>query len=171
MNLKQFAGYHVSNLIYGANDGIVTTFAVVSGASGAGFSSKVIIVLGFANLIADGFSMGASRYLSLKSEQNYTGTLDHPTSREPIIDGLVTFFAFILAGFLPLVPFIFGIAPENQFLVSAIATGMAFFLVGSAQALIMKRNAFIAGFEMFFVGGTASAIAYLIGRIIADIVK
>lgn len=55
--------------VLGAIDGIVTTFAVVAGAVGAGFSQIVIIVLGFANLLADGFSMAVSNYQATKSEQ------------------------------------------------------------------------------------------------------
>ena len=54
--------------VLGAIDGTVTTFAVVAGAIGAGFSSVVVIVLGFANLLADGFSMAVSNYLSTKSQ-------------------------------------------------------------------------------------------------------
>ena len=58
--------------MYGGNDGSVTTFAVVAGATGAGLNSQVIIIPGFANLLADGFAMGVGSYLSHKSEQqNY----------------------------------------------------------------------------------------------------
>ena len=61
-------GVYIKDFIYGANDGIITTFAIVTGASGAGFSPLVVIVLGFANLFADGFSMAASNYLGSSSE-------------------------------------------------------------------------------------------------------
>jgi VIT1/CCC1 family predicted Fe2+/Mn2+ transporter len=64
---KKFEDY-LGEFVYGGIDGSVTTFAVVAGAVGAGFSNKVIIVLGFANLIADGFSMSIGAYLSSKSE-------------------------------------------------------------------------------------------------------
>lgn len=58
--------------MYGGIDGSVTTFAVVAGAAGAGLSSGIVIILGFANLIADGFSMSIGSYLSTKSElDNY----------------------------------------------------------------------------------------------------
>jgi VIT1/CCC1 family predicted Fe2+/Mn2+ transporter len=55
--------------VYGAIDGTVTTFAVVSGVAGAGLSVGVIIILGFANLVGDGFSMAASNYLGTKAEE------------------------------------------------------------------------------------------------------
>ncbi len=63
---------YLSEFVYGAIDGSVTTFAVVAGATGAGLSSSIIIILGFANLIADGFSMSVGAYLSSKTaNDNY----------------------------------------------------------------------------------------------------
>ncbi len=62
----------LGEFVYGAIDGSVTTFAVVAGASGAHLDSSVVIILGFANLIADGFAMSVGSYLSNKSEiENY----------------------------------------------------------------------------------------------------
>jgi hypothetical protein len=51
---------YLADAILGGIDGCVTTFAVVAGAVGSGFTSVVIIVLGVTNLLADGFSMAAS---------------------------------------------------------------------------------------------------------------
>lgn len=61
----------ISDAVLGGIDGCVTTFAVVSGAVGAGFSATVALVLGFANLIADGFSMAVSNYESIKAQQEF----------------------------------------------------------------------------------------------------
>ena len=60
---------YLGEFVYGGIDGSVTTFAVVAGSVGAGLDSAVIIILGFANLLADGFSMSIGAYLSTKSEQ------------------------------------------------------------------------------------------------------
>jgi vacuolar iron transporter family protein len=68
---NRFQAY-LGEFVYGGIDGSVTTFAVVAGASGANLDSSIVIILGFANLIADGFSMSVGSYLSTKSEkQNY----------------------------------------------------------------------------------------------------
>jgi len=61
---------YLRDWIYGGIDGSVTTFAVVSGVSGARLSSWIILVMGFANLLADGFSMAASNYLGTKAEHD-----------------------------------------------------------------------------------------------------
>lgn len=60
---------YLRDFIYGAVDGAVTTFAVVAGVAGAGLSSGVIIILGVANLIGDGFSMAAGNYLGTRAEE------------------------------------------------------------------------------------------------------
>lgn len=58
----------MGEFVYGGIDGSVTTFAVVAGAAGANLNDSVVIILGFANLIADGFSMSVGSYLSKKTE-------------------------------------------------------------------------------------------------------
>ena len=63
-------GSHIKDIVYGANDGIITTFAIVAGSFGADLTPTVILVLGFANLLADGFSMAASNFLGSKSENS-----------------------------------------------------------------------------------------------------
>jgi VIT1/CCC1 family predicted Fe2+/Mn2+ transporter len=59
---------HLRDFIYGGIDGTVTTFAVVAGVTGANLSPNVVIILGFANLIADGFSMAVSNLLATRAE-------------------------------------------------------------------------------------------------------
>ncbi|WP_139958103.1 VIT1/CCC1 transporter family protein [Flavicella sediminum] len=69
--IERFQVY-LGEFVYGGIDGSVTTFAVVAGAVGANLDSSVIIILGFANLFADGFAMSIGAYLAAKSEQgNY----------------------------------------------------------------------------------------------------
>lgn len=59
---------YVRDWVYGGIDGAITTFAIVAGVVGAGLSSNIILVLGLANLVADGISMAASNYSGTKSE-------------------------------------------------------------------------------------------------------
>ena len=59
---------YLRDWVYGGIDGAVTTFAIVAGAVGAGFSERVALVLGIANIVADGFSMAAANYSGTKAE-------------------------------------------------------------------------------------------------------
>lgn len=58
----------IGDVVYGAHDGIITTFAIIAGSVGAALSAATVIILGIANVIADGISMAASSYLARKSE-------------------------------------------------------------------------------------------------------
>lgn len=60
---------YLRDFVYGAIDGTVTTFAVVSGVAGAELDSSIVIILGAANLVGDGFSMAAGNYLGTRAEQ------------------------------------------------------------------------------------------------------
>lgn len=62
-------GRYLGDAVYGANDGIVTTFAVTAAAAGASLSPGIVVILGLANLLADGFSMGVSSVLSRRSRE------------------------------------------------------------------------------------------------------
>lgn len=65
------SGDHLGDLVLGGIDGIVTTFAIVAGVEGAGLSPGVVVILGLANLLADGFSMGVGNYLGIKSDHDF----------------------------------------------------------------------------------------------------
>lgn len=62
---------YFEDFIYGAIDGTVTTFAVVAGATGALLPPHVVLILGFANLFADGFAMAVGNYLATKTHKEY----------------------------------------------------------------------------------------------------
>jgi VIT1/CCC1 family predicted Fe2+/Mn2+ transporter len=68
---RKTGGAYIGDVIFAANDGIVTTFAVVAGATGGGLPTAAVLILGFSNLLADGLSMGLGNYLGSKSQREY----------------------------------------------------------------------------------------------------
>jgi VIT1/CCC1 family predicted Fe2+/Mn2+ transporter len=61
---------YLRDWIYGGIDGVITTFAVVAGVVGAELPSKVVLILGLANLVADGFAMAAGNYSGTQAERD-----------------------------------------------------------------------------------------------------
>src|SRR3989344_4794094 len=107
---------YLPEFVYGGIDGAITTFAVVAGAIGASLSPAIILILGFANLFADGFSMAISNYLSTKSqaELNKSKKNSHKNfhkehQKNPKRTALETFIAFTIVGFIPLLSFVLAI--------------------------------------------------------------
>lgn len=164
-------GVYIGDFVYGANDGIVTTFAVVAGAAGAALSPGIVVILGLANLFADGFSMGASNFLALRSEKELERrqksergeTVSHDTVGVLAQHGFVTFLAFIFAGVVPLVPYLTVSLGAQQFLISSLLAAATFFAVGGIRTLITGGHFGKGGFEMLLVGGVAAALAFIIG--------
>lgn len=169
-SVHEKAGY-IRDAVFGANDGIVTTFAVVAGSAGANLGTSIVLILGFANLFADGFSMAVGNYLGVKSEDEFEeaeGKKDGNNDGSPIKHGVITFVAFNLAGLVPLLPFLFKV--EKAFLVSAISVGAAFFGVGFLRSIYTKKNPIVSGVEVFLVGGFAAFVAFGAGYLIDQVV-
>lgn len=162
-------------LVYGGTDGAITTFAVVAGAIGASLSSTIIIILGFANLLADGFSMAASNYLSSESQKEIASKhfLRFHAGKKPIESAIATFISFGIIGFMPLLPFVLAtfypsIIP-NQFFYSAILTAFAFLIVGSFRGIITGKHPLKSAIETICIGSLASLLAFIAGYFIHNI--
>lgn len=222
-----FAGEYIGDIVYGANDGIITTFAIVAGVAGAALSSIIVLILGVANLLADGFSMAAGNYLARKSEQEYRTTerqreeweIDKLPAEEkqeikkiyqakgftgadleravtiittnrkiwvdemmigelkimesedghPAKNALATFLAFVIAGSIPLIPYIFLGENKNTFTWAIAATALTLFVIGGLRILITGKRWWLAGFEMLGVGAIAASVAYLIGNLLSHL--
>ena len=157
------ARHYLRDLVYGANDGIITTFAVVAGVAGARLPGGIVIVLGLANLIADGFSMGASSYLASRSEDAARSAEGRdPSEPFPVRHALATFFAFVLAGAVPLIAYAANL--PNPFVIATICAAATLFIVGAARTLVTSRPWWRSGAEMLRIGTAAGALAWIIGR-------
>ena len=159
-------GTLLRDAIFASDDGLVTTFAVVAGAYGASLSSSVVLILGFANLFADGISMSTGTYLGYKSEIEYEssedkGAISHVS---PLKNGIITYVAFILAGLVPLMPFI--VARGNMFLESGVLVAVTLFAIGSIRSIFTHKQWFKSGLEMLLIGGLAAFVAFAVGLII-----
>jgi VIT1/CCC1 family predicted Fe2+/Mn2+ transporter len=175
--MKQKFEQYLGQLVYGAIDGSVTTFAVVAGAAGAKLSSTVIIILGFANLIADGFSMGASAYLAAKSERDLKVSKDdtHQGGETPFGDGIATFLSFVAIGLVPVSVYVadalLGLRIEATalFATSCFLTGAAFMAIGIIKGQMTRTSQLKAALETLMLGGIAAILAYVLGDVLARV--
>ncbi len=168
---------YLAQFVYGAIDGSVTTFAVVAGAAGARLASMVVIILGVANLVADGFSMGASAYLSSKSERDLDrkDRKNHQHERTPIKTGLATFIAFVIVGAVPLIVYILDavfslkFSVDGLFMTSSCLTALTFLFIGVLKGKVTKTNTLKASVETLILGGIAAVLAYGLGSFLATL--
>lgn len=208
----------LKDMIYGGIDGAVTTFAIVAGVAGAGLPHSIIVALGLANIVADGFSMAASNYSGTKAELDDRARIiqieerhiaEHPEGEReelrqileqrglsghllaqateaiaqnkakwidlmltdeyglpregpaPLRAALATFAAFLVAGTVPLIPFVFGL--PNPFALSIYATLITFFLIGAGKSHWSLARWWRSGAETLAIGGLAALLAYGVG--------
>jgi len=146
----------LSEFIYGSIDGLITTFSIIVSAIGAELSNKVILILGISNVLADGYSMGISRYLSSKAETN-----QNLSNKNSIISGFITFISFVLIGFLPITPYIF--LQSNIHYYSISIALLLFALIGLIKGIITKTSKIKSVIETFLLGSSAACISYFVG--------
>jgi vacuolar iron transporter family protein len=167
--LRGFFRHYLADLVYGANDGIITTFAVVAGVAGAALSPRIVLILGVANLVADGFSMGASNFLSIRSEESARAAEGRGVREPfPVRHGLATFAAFLVAGAVPLAAYLLPAAGDRF----AVATGLTLatlFVVGASRSFVSRKPWWRSGAEMLAVGAAAAAVAYGLGAWLAGL--
>lgn len=221
---------YLRDFVYGAVDGTVTTFAVVSGVAGARLPARVVLVLGIANVVADGFSMAVGNYLATRAERQLAERARRTEERhvEDVPDGereevrqiyaskgfagddlervvevitadrdrwvdtmlreelglakvgpgawraaLTTFAAFLTAGLVPLLPFLYALVLTGRqmspFAWSAALTAVVFFTIGAVKGRMVDQPWHRGGLEVLGVGGGAAAIAYVLGLLLKDI--
>jgi VIT1/CCC1 family predicted Fe2+/Mn2+ transporter len=162
------AQHYIRDLVYGANDGVITTFAVVAGVTGGTLSPVTVLVLGVANLLADGLSMGVGNYLGIRSDERVREVQQLPEQEAfPIRHGAATFFAFVAAGAVPLLPYVFSGASTNRFAWSTAVSLAVLFSVGAARARVGSGTWWANGLEMLGLGVIVGAVAYYAGACIA----
>ena len=218
---------NVSDAVLGGIDGCVTTFAVVSGVVGAGLPASVAVILGFANLVADGFSMAVSNYESHRSKQEFIESVRrseerhidivpegereeirqifrekgfegevletivstisedknlwvdtmlteehgiHKISPSPWASAGSTFFAFILIGAMPLLPFLVTtLSMQQKSFISASVAGIMFFMIGMIKSFVFDKPVILSGFRTLLTGGTAAGLAFFTGHILREV--
>ncbi len=225
--------WHFEDFIYGAFDGSVTTFAVVAGAIGASLSPMIVVILGFANLFADGFSMAVGNYQASRARIEYiqkerareeweienmeeserqeireiyakkgftAELLDEivkvitarkkvwvdtmmkeelgliEDGRKPLDTATSTMYGFVSIGIIPLIPFLFiyftGIHLNSEsFIYSVISTSIGFFLIGIIKGKIVKKSLLRSGMVTLLVGSITASVAYLVGNLLAHLIR
>jgi VIT1/CCC1 family predicted Fe2+/Mn2+ transporter len=163
--------HYIRDLVYGANDGIITTFAVVAGVAGGALSHAAVLIIGVANLAADGFSMGVGNFLAIRAHESAREADNLPEEEaSPARHGLATFLAFVTAGAIPLLPYVLAGSTEHRFPWSMVATLVALFGIGAARALVTADRWWRTGLEMLVLGALVAASAYGAGAVVSTVV-
>jgi VIT1/CCC1 family predicted Fe2+/Mn2+ transporter len=168
--LTATARHYIRDLVYGASDGIITTFAVVGGVAGGALSPTAVLVIGAANLAADGVSMGVGNFQAIRAhERAREADLLPEEEAYPWKHGLATLVAFVAAGVLPLLPYALPAADETRLALSSLLTLTAMFIVGALRASVTRESWIKTALETVGLGTIVAVTAYGAGALAAAI--
>ena len=163
--------HYIRDLVYGATDGVITTFAVVAGVTGGTLTARTVLILGVANLLADGLSMGVSNYLAIRSEERVHEGRGRPVpDSRPARHGFATFAAFIVVGAVPLVPYLLPRPAIGRFITASALSLLALFVVGAARSRVGAGRWWTNGLEMLGLGVVVGIAAFGVGALVSGLV-
>jgi len=164
------ARHYIRDLVYGANDGIITTFAVVAGVTGGSLPHLAVLVVGAANLAADGVAMGVGNLVAIRAHESALAADGRPEEETyPWKHGVATLVAFVGAGAVPLLPYMMPVAEGRRLSWSVLLTMASLFSVGVARAAVTRDRWWRTGFEMLLLGGIVAVVAFGAGALVVAI--
>ena len=152
---------YLRSIVFGLQDGLVSTTGVVVGVSVAVADKRFILLSAFITIAVEALSMATGQYLSEKSVH------DLPTSRHHdnlFLGSLFMFFSYLAGGAVPIIPIILGLSSSNPFL-SIYYAFVGLFILGFAKAKLFGGQILRSSLEMLLVGGLSVIIGVTIGSL------
>lgn len=164
---KSSIAEQLRGFIFGVEDSLVSTVGLLSGIAAGGVSRPTIFLTGVVLIFVEAFSMGVGSYLSTKSEHEYLNNhgfwQKKRASAAPA--SLVMFAAYIIAGVVPLIPYVF--LPVGYALaVSVVCSLTSLFLLGLWTGAVTHVHPIKTAVRMLLFGGTAIFIGLMVGMIV-----
>lgn len=157
----------IREIVFGLEDGMVSTLGAVTGLAGATDSQALVIVSGFVIIAVESLSMAAGTYLSNKSEQraeDIAHNHNHNHNKNPIKDGAYMGFSYIVGGTIPLYPYWF--FPVHLAIpLSIVSVVIALFALGFYSGKLTRINPLRNGLEMISISLSAAVLGYIVGKI------
>ncbi len=153
---------HLRNLVFGVEDGIVSTVGLLSGIAIAGVPQQTILLTGVVLIFVEAISMSAGSFLSEASVDDLSGK--ESSHRQSITAGIIMFVSYFAAGFIPLLPYLF-LDVASAFPASVILSLATLFALGFWSS--SRRVAWNRAFRMMLVGGVAILVGVLAGSLLA----
>ena len=152
--LDRFRDTYLRPSILGAIDGLITSFVIVAGGFASNASTRVIALIGFSSLFADGISMGVSEVLSSRAEK---GDL---RLRDAALQGAFCFIGFVSFGAMPLIGYVVGRTDVARLLLSTLLFFCFLLIVGVIRAWVASQSVVRTVAETVSLGSVACGIAY-----------
>lgn len=153
---------YLRSIIFGFQDSLVSTTGVIAGVSAGANNKELVILAGVVTVTVESLSMGAGQYMSEKSVHQMDKSGKHTDNL--FVGGGLMALSYFLGGLVPLSPILLFKLPISATL-SIIFALVGLFILGYLKAHVVKVNPFKSALEIFILGGAATLIGLIVGRI------
>lgn len=153
---------YVRNFVFGVEDSLVSTVGLLSGIAAAGVGRGTILLTGVILIFVEALSMAVGSYLSEFSAEEYMRHTEM-SFKHPLLGGVIMFFSYFLAGFVPLLPYALA-SRSFAFILSILGSLVALFALGVVSARAVRRPFLRSALRMLFLGGIAIAVGIIVGQ-------
>lgn len=161
---RQKKSIFIRNFVFGVEDSLVSTAGLLSGIAASNVPRETILIAGFVLIAVEAFSMAVGSFLSEESAEEYVEGRD-VSLKPPIEGGLVMFISYVVAGLVPLLPYVF-FAGQRALIISITVSIIVLFILGIFNDKGKKRNIFLNGLKMGLLGGVVIAIGVMVGKFV-----
>lgn len=154
---------YLRSLMFGFQDGLVSTTGIVVGIS-TGVSDKAIIILAaIVAVMVEASSMAAGQYSSEKAVHQMDKSAKHTDSL--VAGALIMYFSYFVAGMVPIIPTIIFEQPQARYIAIA-ASFVALFIIGYIKGHIVNHRPLRSAAELFVIGAIATSIGIIVGHLL-----
>lgn len=153
---------YLRSIIFGFQDSLVSTTGVIAGVSAGTNHKELVILAGIVTVTVESLSMGAGQYMSEKTVHQLDKTGKHTDNL--YVGGIFMAASYFLGGLVPLVPIILFELPLSATL-SIFFALCGLLILGYLKAHIVKVNPFKSAIEIFILGGAATLIGLVVGKL------
>jgi vacuolar iron transporter family protein len=154
---------YIRNFIFGAEDSLVSTVALLTGVASAGMGQREVVISGVVLIFVEAFSMSVGSFLSERTTEESSPDYKQQDSNS-FFAAIIMFVSYLFCGLIPLSPyFIFSI--NQAFWWSILASLIALFVLGLVSAKILRTNILKSSLRMMVIGGLAIGLGVVVGII------
>lgn len=164
-------GQFIRDIVFGTNDALLTNIGIITGFTASLVSNRLIILAVLVDIFTSAFAMATGTYLSRTSEDDYldarltvqTKSGVDKALANPIVASVVMWIVYVISGFIPLLPFFFGLPPTDAAKWAVVFGALTFLVIGIFKSQVTNTSLKKSAAQFFVLGTLAALIGYGIG--------
>lgn len=163
---KRAALNSIREIVFGLEDGSVSTLGSITGIATATGNQSVVIVSGLVIIAVESLSMAAGTYLSNKTQDRAQFLINHKqdSDKNPVKDALFMGISYIIGGSVPILPYLF-LSVTFALPISVVAVLCSIFLIGLLSGKLTRTSPVKTAMEMVIVSISAAALGFIVGKL------